>query len=180
MSWRRPKYLIALAASLLVAACGFTPVYAPGGSGSVLYGAVRVQAPETLGATDDTDAYFLVQNLESRLGRGSGADYALDLKLRTRSEGQAITADNEITRYSIVGQAAYVLTRQSDGTIVASGDVENFTGYSATGTTVETLAGERDAHRRLMMILADQITTDLLSTADLGQTGRSQTPAASK
>ncbi|MFS4581836.1 LPS assembly lipoprotein LptE [Phaeobacter sp. C3_T13_0] len=180
MSWLNPKYLIALAVTLMVTACGFTPAYAPGGTGSVLYGAVTVQAPETLGATDDTDAYFLVQNLETRLGRGSGADYALDLELQTRSEGQAITADNAITRYSIVGEATYVLTRQSDGVVVASGDVENFTGYSATGTTVETLAGERDAHRRLMAILSDQITTELLSTADLGNSGGEQTTAAAK
>ncbi|ATG37243.1 MULTISPECIES: LPS assembly lipoprotein LptE [Phaeobacter] len=180
MSWLNLKYPAALAAAFLVAACGFTPVYAPGGTGSALYGVVTVQAPETIGATDDTDAYFLVQNLETRLGRGGGADYALDLKLRTQSEGQAITADNEITRYSIVGQAAYVLTRQSDGAIVASGDVENFTGYSATGTTVETLAGERDAHRRLMVILADQITTELLSTADLATSSSEQPAVAAK
>ncbi|APG48608.1 putative secreted (periplasmic) protein [Phaeobacter porticola] len=174
--------MAATAAALLVAACGFTPVYAPGGTGSALYGAVTVQAPETLGANEDSDAYFLVQNLETRLGRSAAGDYGLDLKLRTRSEGQAITADNEITRYSIVGEAAYVLTRKSDGAIVASGDVENFTGYSATGTTVETLAGERDAHRRLMVILADQITTELLSTANLtaGQATAVQTVPVSE
>jgi LPS-assembly lipoprotein len=49
---------------------------------------------------------------------------------------------------------------------VTSGSVDNFTGYSATGTTVATLAAERDAQERLMTILADQIVTRLL-TLDL-------------
>lgn len=152
---------------LLAAACGFTPVYAPGGTGSALYGRIEVQAPEEIKGATGTDAYFLVQNLEQRLGRGGSAAYKLDLTLSTQEEGQAITAGNEITRYSVIGTASYSLTRLSDGIIASSGTVRNFTGYSATGSTVETLAGERDAHVRLMVILADQITAQILATADL-------------
>ncbi|WP_293573862.1 LPS assembly lipoprotein LptE [Phaeobacter sp.] len=167
MSWLKPRYLTGVAATLLVAACGFTPVYAPGGAGFALQGNVTIEAPETLGAQDETDAYFLVQNLEQRLGRNAAGAYFLDVDLRTRSEGQAITADNEITRYSVVGYADYSLVRQADGMILASGNVQNFTGYSATGSTVETLAGERDAQRRLMTILADQIVTELLTNTEI-------------
>ncbi|KIC22186.1 MULTISPECIES: LPS assembly lipoprotein LptE [unclassified Leisingera] len=156
-----------LALPLVVAACGFTPVYAPGGTGAELHDNIEVQAPEEIKGASGSDAYFLVQNLEQRLGRGSGAAYKLDLTLSTREEGQAITADNEITRYSVIGTAAYSLTRLSDGKVTSSGTVRNFTGYSATGSTVETLAGERDAHERLMAVLADQITAQILATADL-------------
>lgn len=155
-----------LALPLLAAACGFSPVYAPGGTGAALHGQIAVQSPEGIRGASSTDAYFLVQNLEQRLGRG-GSAYQLDLTLRTSEEGQAITADNAITRYSVTGTAEFSLTRQSDGRTVASGTVRNFTGYSATGSTVETLAGERDAHERLMVILADQITAQILATADL-------------
>lgn len=156
-----------LALPLLAAACGFTPVYAPGGTGARLHGQIEVQAPEDIEGASGSDAYFLVQNLEQRLGRSSSAAYQLDLKLSTQEEGQAITTDNEITRYSVIGTADYALTRLSDGKIASSGTVRNFTGYSATGSTVETLAGERDAHERLMVILADQITAQVLATADL-------------
>ncbi|MBY6056563.1 LPS assembly lipoprotein LptE [Leisingera daeponensis] len=156
-----------LALPLIAAACGFTPVYAPGGTGSELHGKIEVQAPEEIRDASGADAYFLVQNLEQRLGRGSSAAYELGLTLSTQEEGQAITADNEITRYSVIGTAGFSLTRLSDGKIISSGTVRNFTGYSATGSTVETLAGERDAHERLMVILADQITAQILATADL-------------
>jgi LPS-assembly lipoprotein len=49
---------------------------------------------------------------------------------------------------------------------VTSGQVENFVGSSATGTTVETLAGEQDAQKRLMKVIADQIIARLYA-ADL-------------
>lgn len=158
-SFDRRTLLILLPAAL--AACGFTPVYGPGGTGGRLRGKVRVDAPGT------TDSYLLVQNLEDRLGRAAQPEYQLSFKLATDTQGQAITASNETTRYSIVGRVDYALKSLGSGDIVASGRVDNFTGYSATGSTVETLAGERDARARLMTILADQITTRLYATAEL-------------
>lgn len=147
--------------SLMISACGFEPVYGTGGTGSALRGKVEVLAPDTI------DTYLLVQNLEQRLGRSSNAEYDLNVTLDTEFQGQAITASNETTRYSIVGQVDYTLMSVETGDIVASGNVRNFTGYSATGSTVDTLASERDARKRLMMILADQLTTQLYATVEL-------------
>lgn len=149
-------------AALAVAGCGFEPVYGSGGAGAALRGKVRVAAPE------DADGYILVQRLEERLGRAAQPDYELGFDLLTVVQGQAITPSNETTRYSIIGTADYVLTALADGRVLASGEVENFTGYSATGSTVETLAGERAARIRLMTILADQIANRLYATADPG------------
>ena len=154
---------ILLILPLVLAACGFTPVYAPGGTASALRGKVEIAAP------DSVDSYLLVQNLEERLGRPNPTVYQLSLTLATTAQGQAITALNETTRYSVVGKVDYELTQIDGGDVVATGSVDNFTGYSATGTTVETLAAERDARERLMVILADQITTRLYTTADLPQ-----------
>lgn len=147
---------------LALAACGFEPVYGPGGSAAVLRGRVLVDAP------DDVDSYRLVRELESRLGRAQAPQYRLSIALVTANEGQGVTATGDITRYSIVGEAEYVLRRISDDEVVASGSVGNFTGYSATGSTVETLATERDARNRLLTILADQITAQLYSSPGLG------------
>ncbi|MEY8838369.1 LPS assembly lipoprotein LptE [Cribrihabitans sp. XS_ASV171] len=159
MLWSRRRLLAVI--PLALAACGFQPVYAPGGTGSALYGQVAVSAPEAI------ESYYLVRHLEERLGRAGSAAYALDVAVVTATQGQAITPANETTRYSVVGEAAYTLTRIADGAVVASGEVENFTGYSATGSTVETLASERDARERLMAILADQITARLFATVSL-------------
>ncbi|MCU9836210.1 LPS assembly lipoprotein LptE [Ruegeria sp. WL0004] len=161
MWWFNRRALLML--PLALAACGFQPVYGPGGAGSTLYGKVEVSAP------DDVESYWLVQNLEQTLGRSAaaGTDYKLDVKVTTTSQGQAITASNETTRYAIVGTATYKLSDKDSGAVLASGEVESFTGYSATGSTVDTLAGERDARQRLMTILSDMLTTKLYSTLDL-------------
>jgi len=146
---------------LALAACGFTPVYGPGGTAGALYGKVQVAAPS------DRESFLLVQDLEQRLGRSDNPAYDLDIFLSTVTEGQAVTASGDITRYSIVGRADYVMTKHGTEEVIASGSVDNFTGYSATGSTVETPAAERDARARLMSILADQITTRLFATVEL-------------
>lgn len=163
MSWPERRNFLLIVAAAALAACGFAPVHAPGGTAGALRGRVAVQAP------DNEDAYLLTRDLEDRLGRPAPADYRLDYTLATATEGQAITASNQTTRYSIVARADYVLTRIADGRTVASGNVRAFSGYSATGSTVQALAGERDARRRLMTILADQIVTRLYATADLSR-----------
>ena len=171
MSWFNCKTCLIVPLALMSGACGFTPVYAPGGTGQILFNEVKVQAPEDIPSNSDVAPYFIVRALEERVGRGSGGTYQLDLQLAQSSEGQAITADNEITRYSVEGTANYALTRVSDGEVLTSGSVTNFTGYSATGTTVDTLASERDAEERLMVILADQIMTRLYTSPELSAIG---------
>ncbi len=150
-----------LIAPLALAACGFTPVYAPGGTAATLRGQVMVQAPGT------RDAFLLVQELERQLGRSADPQYGLKLSLTVTPEGLAVTRSGSVTRYNLVGQATYALVRIADETEIAKGEVENFTAYSTAGSTVETLAAERDARERLMTILASQITARLYAQADL-------------
>lgn len=150
-----------LALPLALAACGFTPVYGPAGTGSRLRGQVLVQEPSTQAG------YLLTRHLETRLGRSSGAArYVLDLAIDINEDGLAINAAGDITRFNLTGRVEFALRDTNDGNVVTSGKVENFTAYSATGTTVATLAAERDAVERLMVIVGDQITARLFA-ADL-------------
>lgn len=150
-----------LALPLGLAACGFSPVYAPSGVGAKLRGQVMVQEPST------HSGYLLVRHLETRLGRsGTAPRYALDLAISTNEDGLAINPSGDTTRFNLLGTANYALRDMAAGTILTSGTVENFTAYSTTGTTVATLAAERNAVERLMVILGDQITARLYA-ADL-------------
>ncbi|RLK00536.1 LPS assembly lipoprotein LptE [Ruegeria conchae] len=148
---------------LALAACGFEPVYAPGGSGSALDGKVEVSAPNTV------ESFLLVQNLERKLGRSatSGNEYKLDVVVSTVTRRASITTANETNRYTIDGNARYELKSNATGQVLASGQVTDFVGYSAAGSTVSTLADERDATERLMVILADQIVNRLYATPGL-------------
>ncbi len=145
----------------LLAACGFTPVYGPNGNASALQNRVLVQEPTTRAG------YLLVQHLETQLGRPDAPAYHLSLELSQNSEGLAIDAEGNINRYNLIGEVAYILRDAATNAQIASGTVRGFTGYSATGSTVETLASEKDAQERLMVILSDQITMRLWSLTDL-------------
>lgn len=149
-----------LALPVVLAACGFSPVYAPGGAGEALRGQVLVQEPTT------PAGYLMTRQLENRLGRSNAPRYALDMTLTTDEEGLAVNSSGDITRFNVLGEAGYALRDLDSGAVVTSGTVQNFTAYSATGTTVATLAAQRDAIERLMTILADQITARLF-TLDL-------------
>lgn len=146
---------------LALAACGFQPVYGPGGGGKALYGKVRVDAPEGV------NTYYLVRRLEEQLGRPTNPAYRLSMVLEISIQGQAITASGDITYYSVVGAIKYALMDNGSSQIIEEGRVTNFTGYSATGNTAETLAAQRDARERLMVILADQVVRQLNATVDI-------------
>jgi LPS-assembly lipoprotein len=148
-----------LLAPVLVAACGFTPAYGPGGSAGKLTETVRVQDPT------DKNGFDLVQRLEERLGRPENPRYDLAYTITTETLGVGVTTDNQITRYNLKGVIAYSLTDRATGAQVTGGRVQSFTGYSAKGSTVAGLAAEEDAGVRLMRILADQITARLIAAA---------------
>jgi LPS-assembly lipoprotein len=154
-SCTRRAALVLTAAAL--SACGFQPVYGPGGTGGRLQDRVRVTAPT------DRSSFLLVRRIEERLGRGTDPAYTLSLNLRTSVAGLGIDPAGNTNRYNLIGVAGYVLADAATGQEVSSGTVNSFTGYFAAGSTVETLASERDARERLMVILGDQIVARLLS-----------------
>ncbi|WP_191287362.1 LPS assembly lipoprotein LptE [Aliiroseovarius zhejiangensis] len=159
MSWSdRRSMLLSFAAVAAMSACGFTPVYAPGGSAEGLRGAVTVAAPS------DANSYELVKRLEERLGRNLSAAYALSYTITTRSEDVGVTPRQEITRTQILGAVEFSVTSVASGDVVESGSLSNFTSYSTEGSTVSTASVERDANRRLMVMLADMMVTRFTAT----------------
>ena len=142
-----------------LSACGFTPAYGPGSPAADLLDRVAIDPPQGRYAFD------LVERLEERLGRPKADRFDLTYSIKTSATGVGITPDNAITRYNLNGSIDWALIARSTGTRVTGGQVHSFTSYSATGSTVAGLAAQEDAARRLMRILADQITARLLATS---------------
>ena len=158
MSWSRRGILTGgLAGALVLAACGFSPVYGPGGTGGKLFGQIRAADPST------PDEYTFAGRIAERLGPDQAARFALAYKLRIAVVPQAITPDEITTRYALNGSADFVLTEAASGKVVTRGQVSSFTSYSTTGTTIATMAAEQDAHERLARMLADQVVTRLMA-----------------
>ncbi|WP_371170061.1 LPS assembly lipoprotein LptE [Aliiroseovarius sp. 2305UL8-7] len=159
MSWfNRRLFLTSILSLATLSACGFTPVYGPGGSAEGLRGSVTVAAPS------DANSYVLVQRLEERLGRNLSAPYELNYTITTRSEGVGVTPRQEITRTQILGAISFSVVSNATGEVVEEGSVSNFTSYSTEGSTVSTASVERDAQRRLMVMLADMMVTRFIAT----------------
>ena len=144
-------------ASLPLAACGFRPVYGPGGPGDRLRERVAIDAP------DDRLSFELVARLEERLGRTRAPVYALSYSIDTLAEGIAISETNDTTRVRLNGRARYTLRDPATDQQILAGQVSSFVAYSTTGSTLATDSAARDAETRLMVLLADLMTDALIS-----------------
>ncbi len=153
--YNRRRFGVVLAAAAL-AGCGFTPVYGPDGTGAALLGQLSLDPPQ------DRNDYLLQRRIEERLGQATAGAWRLSTQIKTDDIGLGFTTDGDITRYNINGTTDYTLRRTGSSKIFRQGKIQHFTSYSATGTTVATLAAKRDAEVRLMTILADQIIDQLL------------------
>lgn len=157
----RRTFLAGAAASL--AACGFEPVHAPGNRDSALLFRTAIDVPK------NQDAYLFARRFEDRVGRaGAAADFRLSVSLSSSQSGSGSVSSGATTRIRVDGRARFALRDTATDLVVVSGETSAFTGYSTTGSTVATLAAERDAVERLMTMLADQVIDSLiLAQADL-------------
>ena len=153
---RRRALLVGL--SLLpLSACGFTPVYGPGGAGGALQNRIDFEDPR------NTNGFSLVAQLEDRLGRADTPAYRLGYEIRTRSSSLGVTGAANVKRVNLIGDVTYSVSDIASGLVVETGRVSTFTAYATSGSPVATLAARRDAEERLMTALADQIVTRLIS-----------------
>jgi len=157
MSYSRRSFIVA--SLLALAGCGFSPVYAPGGAGDGLREAIFLAEP------DNRNEFSFVSQMEQRLGRAENARYSMAYKITTRSEGVGITPEQETTRKNVFGTVEYSVTEIGSKTVLHSGSVDNFTGYSTTSLIVGTQSSTRDANKRLMVLLADQVVARLIATS---------------
>lgn len=156
----RRTFLLALPAAAALAGCGFTPIYAPGADATQLQGTVRMDDPTT------EDAFDIVRQIEQRLGRPSTPLYRLTITPRVTEESLSVVGSRDLTRFNLIGTATFALRDLADDSVLLAGEVDSFTSYSATGTTVSTLTAERDARTRLMINLANLVVTRLLASPE--------------
>lgn len=159
----RRALLVGLVMSGL-AACGFTPLYAPGTS------AARMQGRIEVAVLPGEPGFLLRERLTERLGEAAAPEYRLDIELELSRTGVALTTQNVTTRFNVVGTAAYRLVPLAGGPAVAGGVVRSITGFSApeseTASAFASLAAEQDAERRLAVDLADRIVQRLALSSE--------------
>lgn len=155
MSYSIASRRAALLALLAVGACGFTPALAPGGGMLKLRNTVAVSAPDTIAG------FAIRSRLIDRLGLATTPIAMLSVNVEQALDVASQSQIGSILRYNVVGAAGWQLTA-ANGTVWGSGQVEGFTSYAATGSTVATQSAATDAVGRLMTILADKVVTQLM------------------
>ena len=144
-----------LLAGLSLVGCGFEPVHRSESKSHVFSNQVFVQAPT------NRAEFELVRNLEVHFGSPSDKRYHLRYKLTVDEEIVDVSVAQELNRFNLVGLLEYSLV-DVDGVVLLSEAAKSFTGYSATGTTVATERSKQDSYDRLMVILAKQVSNNLL------------------
>jgi len=153
------RRLFLLGSLAALAGCGFEPALAPGGAALAIRGRIRADDPK------NRNEFLFLDRFENRNGTASGAAFIMSYKITTREVGLAINQAQETTRFNVLGVASFTVKDATSGTVLTEGSVDSFTSYSATGTTVATLATQRNAKERLMIILADQVLARLVATS---------------
>ena len=156
----RPDRRFILAGLLALPACGFTPVHGPANRANGLFGNVEWQAP-----TNSVE-FDLNEQLRHRLGRADSPKWTLTYSLETN---QVRIGGTEANRGRVYGVLAYRLEPVDGDGAGHSGEVQAFTGYTIAETTptdtapiVSNRVARQDAERRLAVVLADKLLSDLM------------------
>jgi LPS-assembly lipoprotein len=164
------KNLAVIACSMLLAGCGFHPLYAvpdiPNGGMQEQLRSIYVEpVPERLGYQLRNQ---LIDLLDAQ-GETTGARYRLHVTLATKSEAigvQSQTApggvtQTAITRYNDKLTAEYELVDLKTNAVVTRGIETGLSSYNVLSSPYATLAMQQDSGRRSAEDIADRIRIDL-------------------
>ena len=157
------RSLSALAvAALLLAGCGFTPLYGDAGGSPAL---TRISVT----TQDDRLGYRLREQLEDALGRDRAAAplYRLETTAQQNRRPLGRRIDDTATRYELTVRGAWTLTPVSGGAPLTGTETVTTT-YAAADQPYAAIAAQQDGEDRAAAELARLIRVDLmraLSTA---------------
>ena len=155
----KQKYLLAVLCSVFIASCSFEPAWiAEENKTKILWRRVHIQEPIT------RNEFRLNRYLASRIGHAKDAEFFLEYELSTETKRTALSFDGKAYRIRILGEVKFSLIHSEKDTILLSSSVKDSLGYSDAILAVTDQASERDAYKRLMVLLGDRIVDELLSS----------------
>ena len=150
------RALTALAASLLLAGCGFTPLYGDAGGSPAL---TRISVT----TQDDRLGYRLREQLEDALGwdRNATPLYRLDTVVQQNRRPLGRRIDDTATRYELTVRGAWTLTPVAGGASLTGTEAVTTT-YAAADQPYAAIAAQQDGEDRAAAELARLIRVDLM------------------
>ncbi len=154
----------ALAALPLLSACGFTPLHAKRGSdGNSVNDRLASVGIDPL---SDRNGQMLHNFLRDRInphGQPGDPEYILRVDLRESTQELALRKDETARRANLIVRARFALYDKSGRNVIYRGNSQATSGYSILALEEEygTLVAERDARRRALTVVADEISQRL-------------------
>ena len=150
--------LVALAAfgTLLLAGCGFTPLYGtPGLSPSLA--SIEVVAPET------RTGHLLREELDDALARDRGRTpaYTLELKVNEERYARGLRIDDVATRYEVALNVDYILRDAGSRRQLTTGTAQVAVTYDSADPPYAGVVANQDGQERAAAQAADRIRLDL-------------------
>jgi LPS-assembly lipoprotein len=154
----------AAAASLALAGCGFTPLYATPGLTSKL-ASIHVVTPE--GRT----GFLLGQHLDDAFARNrqGPAAYSMRLALAEARYPRGVRTDNVATRYEYVVTADYTLANLPAGDVAKKGRVRVEITYDSADQPYASITAAQDAQDRAAEEAARRIELEIAAWLATGE-----------
>jgi len=149
------KKLAAVAACLLLAGCGFHPMY-----GSALAPQLSSVYVEPIAERDGYELRTALIDLLQSDGEAGGKAYHLKVTLNESQQGIALQNDATITRYNNTLDAHYTLS-DAQGNVLTTGSQSELSAYNVVNSPYATLIAEQDATKRAAQDMAERIHLDL-------------------
>ena len=169
MSWFEKAPILALIG--LLAACGFHPLYGrPAGDAGVTPQLAQI----FIEPIADRIGQVLHNQLRDRLtpnGVPLQPRYRLNVGLDFAKSPVAVQKDESVTRLNLTVRARYVLADARNGTTVSSGTTRSVAAFNVVRSDFATLSAERDAERRAVRDVGDEISTRLAVFFARGRAG---------
>jgi LPS-assembly lipoprotein len=156
------RALLALLASLALAACGLQPMYSGGSTAATAKGLAAVDVPAIQGRGG-----WLVKNaLDARLGIAGQTtpQYRLDVRLDDSLEALGVLNDDTISRERRILRARYQLTDLATGAVLLDATAGSDAGIDVVSSEYATIAAEQTALENLARDVADRIATQVSLT----------------
>ena len=149
------RRFLALSGAFL-AGCGLQPA-------NQMQSVDQIISSITLETPRDRRSFYFRNALEDRLGASDPAPrYGLSYQLSSAASRSAIAPDGRSLRQQVEGTVTFMLRDLTNNAVVYTQNRGAFVGYSTNGSSAAIQAAARDAERRLMKHLADQVVHDLM------------------
>ena len=151
------RILFACLALASLSACGLSPMYAGGSSGTVARGLAAIEVSPIEGQA----GWLVRQDLMDRLSAAGQANprYRLDVRLDDQLEALGILADDTVSRERRTLRARYQLVDLATGDILLDDTAGSDAGIDVVSSEYATIAAEQTALENLSREVADRIVT---------------------